>query len=143
CAGSVRVALEPQPGLPAVWVDRAQFEAAVLNLVANSRDAMPDGGNIRIGATGRTVRNPAEPGSRPRPHVCVEVRDDGEGIAPEVQERVFEPFFTTKEVGKGSGLGLSQVFGFAAQSGGFAELESRVGEGTAVRICLPVGEEAA
>jgi signal transduction histidine kinase len=73
----------------------------------------------------------------------VEVADDGQGIAPDIQPHVFEPFFTTKEVGKGSGLGLSQVFGFAAQSGGYAELHSRLGQGTRVRICLPVGGEAA
>jgi len=143
CIGRVRVELDTGAGLPPVWVDRAQLEAAVLNLVVNSGDAMPRGGNIRIGVSGRETRNPAEIGSRRRPHVCVEVRDDGEGIDPAIQHHVFEPFFTTKEVGKGSGLGLSQVFGFAAQSGGFAELESRVGEGTAVRVCLPVPEGSA
>ncbi|MBJ6980049.1 PAS domain-containing sensor histidine kinase [Luteimonas sp. MC1895] len=143
CAGSVHVELEPAAGLPPVWVDRAQFEAAILNLVANSRDAMPDGGCIRIGARALQTRDPAAIEDGERLHVCVEVTDDGQGIAPDIQPHVFEPFFTTKEVGKGSGLGLSQVFGFAAQSGGYAELHSQVGQGTRVRICLPVGEEAA
>lgn len=139
----MHVELEPAAGLPPVWVDRAQFEAAILNLVANGRDAMPDGGNIRIGARALQTRDPAAVEDSERLHVCVDVTDDGQGIAPDIQPHVFEPFFTTKEVGKGSGLGLSQVFGFAAQSGGYAELHSQVGQGTRVRICLPVGEDAA
>ena len=143
CAGTVTLELDEAVGLPQVQVDRAQFEAAILNLVSNSCDAMPGGGLIRLRTYAAPMRNPHLPDSRERMHVCVGVTDDGEGIAPEVQQQVFEPFFTTREVGKGSGLGLSQVFGFAAQSGGFAELESTLGEGTTVRLCLPAGGDAA
>lgn len=126
-----------QAGLPPVEVDVAQFEAAILNLVSNSRDAMRDGGRI-VMKTERVVRaDPGNPESVPREHVCISVGDDGSGIPLEVQSRVFEPFFTTKQVGQGSGLGLSQVFGFAGQSNGFAELSSVPGEGTTVRVCLP------
>src|SRR5690554_2396765 len=137
CAGTVELELDPAAGLPPVQVDRAQFEAAILNLVTNSCDAMPGGGRIRLHTSVACRRNPSAPAGEERLHVCVAVIDDGEGIAPDVQRQVFEPFFTTKEVGKGSGLGLSQVFGFAAQSGGFAELESAPGVGTTVRMCLP------
>lgn len=143
CARSVALELDPGAGLPQVQVDRAQFEAAILNLVSNSCDAMPDGGQIRLRTFVAPMRNPFVPGSGERMHVCVGVTDNGEGIEPAIQRQVFEPFFTTREVGKGSGLGLSQVFGFAAQSGGFAELESTPGEGTTVRLCLPAGGEAA
>jgi len=143
CAGSISLALDQAAGLPQVQVDRAQFEAAILNLVSNSRDAMPDGGHIRLRTLAAPMCNPFVPGSSERMHVCVDVTDDGEGIAPELQQQVFEPFFTTREVGKGSGLGLSQVFGFAAQSGGFATLESTLGEGTTVRLCLPADGDAA
>src|SRR3546814_14017874 len=74
--------------------------------------------------------------------LLIEVSDTGEGMPPEVQARAFDPFFTTKEVGKGTGLGLSQVYGFVAQSGGHAEIDSRPGEGTTIRIFLPVAEKA-
>lgn len=141
CAGTVALELDASGGLPQVQVDRAQFEAAILNLVSNSCDAMPDGGLIRLRTMAAPMHNPSAPGSGQRMHVCVEVSDDGEGIAADIQQKVFEPFFTTKEVGKGSGLGLSQVFGFAAQSGGFAELESTPGEGTTVRLCLPAEDQ--
>jgi PAS domain S-box-containing protein len=142
-AGSeLTLEVDVPPQLPAVEIDKAQFEAAVLNLVSNSRDAMPHGGRITIGAQCGPMTNPAEPASDPRDHVCIFVADDGDGIPADVQERVFEPFFTTKEIGRGSGLGLSQVFGFAAQSGGFARLESTPGQGTTVCICVPALETA-
>jgi PAS domain S-box-containing protein len=121
-------------------IDRGQFEAAILNLVINSRDAMTDGGRITVSTTLRRARLPSTPEGDARLFVRTSVTDDGPGIPLEHQNRVFEPFFTTKEVGRGSGLGLSQVFGFAAQSGGFAELESTPGEGTTVSIHLPACE---
>lgn len=122
-------------------VDAAQFEAAVLNLVANSRDAMRSGGTIVV-RTHLVDRTPPDAPDAPlRSYVCVEVIDDGEGMSADVIERAVEPFFTTKEVGKGSGLGLSQVFGFAKQSGGFATLHSEPGQGTTVSVCLPASEE--
>jgi PAS domain S-box-containing protein len=117
-------------------VDPTQLETALLNLAVNARDAMPEGGVLTIA----TSRRPAENGLG---FICVEVRDTGVGMSAEVRERVFEPFFTTKEVGKGSGLGLSQVYGFVRQSEGEVELESQVGAGTGFRLLLPATEAKA
>ena len=138
------MALEVQveTALPTVEVDRAQFESAILNLISNSRDAMARGGRIVLRAHATRARNPWETAAVAQDFLCVSVSDDGHGIPPEIQERVFEPFFTTKEVGRGSGLGLSQVFGFASQSGGFAKLQSSPEKGTTVSICLPAVEES-
>ena len=121
--------------LAPVEIDPGQFEAALLNIIVNARDAMPDGGSIAI-----RTRNAAdnETGTRT---VSVAVEDEGGGIEPEQLARVFEPFFTTKTVGKGTGLGLSQVYGFTAQSGGEAKIESRVGKGTTVTMLLPASEK--
>ena len=123
--------------LPACALDRTQLETAVLNLVCNSRDAMPDGGRICIHTALQFTQDPALPEQSPAPFVRVSVHDNGPGIPPEQQARVFEPFFTTKPVGKGSGLGLSQVFGFTAQSGGFTRLISEPGHGTRVELYFP------
>jgi len=117
-------------------VDPTQLETALLNLAVNARDAMPEGGVLTIGAGRR-------PGASGQDFVCVEVRDTGSGMSAEVRERVFEPFFTTKEVGKGSGLGLSQVYGFVRQSEGEVELESDLGRGTIFRLLLPATEAKA
>ncbi|MBB1472475.1 PAS domain S-box protein [Luteimonas sp. MC1782] len=136
----VDLGFELAPGLPKVEIDRGQLEASILNLVSNSRDAMPGGGRIRVSTSARRARLPAEPAGDERLFVCTEVCDNGCGIAPDDQSRVFEPFFTTKDVGRGSGLGLSQVFGFASQSGGFTELTSTPGGGTTVAIYLPACE---
>jgi PAS domain S-box-containing protein len=143
CGDTVEFEMKLGDGLPHVEVDVPQFESALLNLIANSRDAMPNGGRIVLSTDASMLRNPAEVDARRRLHACVAIEDSGEGIPAELRDRVFEPFFTTKDVGKGSGLGLSQVFGFAVQSGGFVELDSAQGEGTRVRICLPAMEEAA
>ncbi|RZA21158.1 MAG: PAS domain-containing sensor histidine kinase [Lysobacteraceae bacterium] len=137
---NVSLDFEFQQPLPGVRLDTAQFEAAVLNLVCNSRDAMPEGGTITLRSQHCRCTHPARPEDPPRDYVCVSVVDDGPGIPLDLQERVFEPFFTTKEVGKGSGLGLSQVFGFAGQSNGFADLASSPRNGTAVRMCFPALE---
>lgn len=137
CGPSVQFAFELADGLPLVEVDAAQFEAAILNLVANSRDAMPNGGSIVVRTRLVHCNAPDAPEAGEHPYVSVDVVDDGGGMSADVVERAIEPFFTTKEVGKGSGLGLSQVFGFAAQSGGFAALDSRLGEGTTVSLRLP------
>ncbi|MEN3366866.1 MAG: hypothetical protein V7606_4140 [Burkholderiales bacterium] len=123
--------------LRTVSVDAARFEAALLNLVVNARDAMPDGGRIAI-ATESVELGEREVGSLPAgPYVRVNVTDTGTGMPAEVMARAFEPFYTTKEIGKGTGLGLSQVYGFIAQSGGEIVLESKVGRGTTVSIYLP------
>jgi len=121
-------------------VDAGQFENAILNLAINARDAMPNGGrltvktqNLRLDSAFARAHPPLEPGE----YVSVSVTDTGAGIDPEVLSRVFEPFFTTKESGKGSGLGLAMVHGFAEQSGGIATISSELGRGTAVQILLP------
>jgi PAS domain S-box-containing protein len=125
-------------------IDRAQFETAILNLVVNAREATGSGGNVTIETRGRTVDHPGPeepPNLPPRDYVVVVVRDDGCGIPAEVLPRVFDPFFTTKDVGKGSGLGLSQVYGFVRQSGGNVRIESKPGHGTTVRLYLPRAEK--
>jgi PAS domain S-box-containing protein len=123
-------------------IDSARFESALLNLVVNARDAMPDGGRLAITSANLSVG--AESGAlAPGDYVKVTVADTGTGMPPEVAARVFEPFFTTKEVGKGTGLGLSQVYGFIKQSGGEVLIDSKPGEGTAVSIYLPAVVEAA
>ncbi|MEA3065236.1 MAG: hypothetical protein QOJ27_1682 [Sphingomonadales bacterium] len=126
--GKVEVKLELAPSLPLVEVDLAQFETALLNAAFNARDAMPDGGRLTL--TTRSL--PGEPGE-----AMIEIADTGTGMTDEVRDRAFEPFFTTKPLGEGTGLGLSQIHGFAAQAGGRAEIRSRAGEGTAIRIFLP------
>ncbi|HEX2554961.1 MAG TPA: response regulator [Microvirga sp.] len=131
---NIRVKLDAAEGWP-IRVDRAQFEAALLNLAVNARDAMPDGGDLTIAVANRTVTE----GEKPPPgnYVVVSVTDTGTGMPPDVLERVFEPFFTTKESGKGTGLGLSMVYGFVQQSGGHIEVESAPNEGTTIRIFMP------
>ena len=127
----IELALPDQP----LWVnvDRTQLETALLNLAVNARDAMPEGGQLDI----RTSRATGPDG---RDEVLLEVRDNGFGMSAAVRDRVFEPFYTTKEVGKGSGLGLSQVYGFVNQSNGRVSLASEIGVGTRVTIWLPASE---
>ncbi|WP_082188174.1 ATP-binding protein [Azospirillum baldaniorum] len=117
-----------------VEVDPVQLELAVLNLVVNARDAMPEGGRIRI-----AVRQEETPDG---PLAVLEITDTGGGMPPEVAARAFEPFFTTKPHGKGTGLGLSMVYGFARQSGGNATISSAPRRGTVVRVSLPVSGQA-
>jgi PAS domain S-box-containing protein len=126
--GNIEVMLDLAPSLPRVEVDLAQLETALLNAAFNARDAMPDGGRLTL----TTEVAPGEPGE-----VLIEIADTGTGMSAEVRDRAFEPFFTTKAVGEGTGLGLSQIHGFAAQAGGRAEIRSAAGEGTAIRIFLP------
>ena len=119
------------------WVDPAQLENAVLNLAVNARDAMAGNGELMI-EVANAVLAAGEVDDLPAgDYVCVSVADTGAGIAPEHLDRVFEPFFTTKPMGKGTGLGLTQIFGFARQSGGHATIASTVGEGTRVAVYLP------
>ncbi|WP_249054328.1 ATP-binding protein [Xanthomonas nasturtii] len=142
CPPAVGLSLQFADVLPDVRVDPGQLEAALLNLVFNSCDAMPAGGAIVLttGALHRAA--PSAPQGARRQYVTVTVRDDGPGMSAHVAQRASEPFFTTKDVGKGAGLGLSQVFGFASQSGGFVELETAPGRGTTVTLFLPAIEEA-
>ncbi len=123
-----------------VMCDRNQLESALLNLAINARDAMPDGGTLTIATADRQLtwadlsgQDEAKPGG----YLEISVADDGIGMTPSVAARAFEPFFTTKPVGQGTGLGLSQLYGFARQSGGSARLESVLGKGTTVRLFLP------
>jgi signal transduction histidine kinase len=128
------------PLLDPVEIDPAQFEAAILNLAINSRDAMAEGGRITIETHNVTVdrqRAAADPDITPGPYVMIAVSDSGAGMSPAVQARAFDPFFTTKESGKGSGLGLSQVYGFAKTAGGFVRIYSELGIGTTVKLYLP------
>ena len=120
-----------------VKADASEFELALLNLAVNARDAMPNGGTLRISAEPAALTgSPAEDGLT-GDFVAIRVADTGSGIAPEILPHVFEPFFTTKDVGKGTGLGLSQVYGFAKQSGGTATVASTVGRGTVITLYLP------
>lgn len=136
--------IEIKPVLEArVWetlIDRPRLESAILNLCINSRDAMPQGGRLTIKTANlRIDRSCVEciDGVEPGDYVLLSVRDTGTGMPPEVLARVFDPFFTTKEIGKGSGLGLSMVYGFVKQSHGHVQILSKVRRGTTVRILLP------
>jgi signal transduction histidine kinase/CheY-like chemotaxis protein len=121
-----------------VACDPSQLESSLLNLAINARDAMPQGGVLRITTADRTLTTElSEPDIEPGDYVEIEVTDSGVGISQDLISRVFEPFFTTKPTGQGTGLGLSQVYGFVKQSGGFVRIESAVRRGTTVRICLP------
>lgn len=131
-----------------IWparVDPGQLEAALLNLSLNARAAMPKGGRLVIGC--RNVRHPTSiPEGDPRrgehDFVCLSVSDNGMGMTAETQKRAVDPFYTTKEVGEGSGLGLSMIYGFAMQTGGDLKIESEVGVGTTVSLFLPRSIEA-
>ncbi|WP_439814368.1 PAS domain-containing protein [Zavarzinia sp. CC-PAN008] len=120
--------------------DANQLESAILNLAINARDAMPGGGRLTIATTNATI-DPEQAllrhGGPPGEYVTVCVADTGHGMAPDVAARAFEPFFTTKPLGQGTGLGLSMIYGFARQSGGFVTIDSAEGTGTAVRLHLP------
>ena len=137
-AVELRLSLGPESGC--CRVDPAQFQAALLNLVVNARDAMPQGGGLTIETRPADLDRdlPRENEFAPaEPQVAILVRDTGHGMPSEVLERAFEPFYTTKEIGRGSGLGLSQVYGFVTQSGGQVEISSKIGAGTVVTLYLP------
>ena len=142
--GSIAVSAQLQPGLWTALVDPTQIELVILNLAINARDAMPVGGSLTISTANVTLGEPQQPGEpAPGDYVAISVVDSGTGMSEEVRSRAFEPFFTTKEVGKGSGLGLAQVLGFAQQSGGGVRIESRPGAGTTVCVYLPRAHEGA
>ncbi|MBW5413191.1 response regulator [Pseudomonas sp. MAG002Y] len=140
--GSVWIETSLEPGLWHALVDPTQIELIILNLAINARDAMSVGGSLRLTTANQTITaapsRPEEP--EPGDYVMMSVRDSGTGMTDEVLAKAFEPFFTTKEVGKGSGLGLAQVFGFAKQSGGGVRIETELGVGTEVKVFLPRAE---
>lgn len=125
----IEFSIDVEDGVWNVVVDPSEFETALLNLVVNARDALPDGGSITVRAANNPEKN----------HVEISVEDNGVGIPNDIVAKVFDPFFTTKSVGKGTGLGLSQVHGFAHQAGGSVGLKSTLGQGTKITICLPRG----
>jgi CheY-like chemotaxis protein len=140
---TVRVRLTADDDLWNCRVDPAQLGSAVLNLVLNARDAMPTGGAVTITCQNQTM-NAGQVRSATRSFgdfVRIDVSDTGTGIPPDLLGKVFEPFFTTKPIGKGSGLGLAQVHGFAGQSGGWVELTSTLDRGTTVSLFLPRAEQ--
>ena len=128
---------------PDLWlasVDPGQLATAVLNLVLNARDAMPEGGKLTVEVHNSSLgESDLDVNGEPRPgdYVMLAVSDTGSGMSSEVASRAFEPFFTTKEVGKGTGLGLSMVYGFAQQSGGLVQMQSEPGQGSVVRLFFP------
>lgn len=136
---TIAIEVVPAAGLWKVRADVAQLESAILNLAVNARDAMPNGGKLTIETMNASIdeKYARDYALAPGQFVLVAITDTGAGIAPEIVEKVFEPFFTTKEVGKGSGLGLSQVYGFVRQSGGHVKIYSEQGFGTTVKIYLP------
>jgi CheY-like chemotaxis protein len=136
---TIAVEFRAQPGLWQTLADPAQFESALLNLAVNARDAMPEGGRLVIAARNASVAGAeaARLELPPGDYVAIGVADTGTGMPAEIREHAFEPFFTTKDVGKGTGLGLAQIYGFVKQSGGAATIESTIGRGTTVSLYLP------
>ena len=139
------VELRMQPGSSKwnIYCDPHQLESALLNLAINARDAMPTGGLLTIAVTDLQLSQAEisdQEGATPGRYVEIDVTDTGEGMTPDILTRVFEPFFTTKPSGRGTGLGLSQVYGFVKQSGGFVRIDSHPGAGAAVRLYLPADD---
>jgi len=137
----VKVAIELDGHSPPIYADPAQLESALLNLALNARDAMPRGGQLTIAVRERAIATEAaQLDLQPGRYVLFTIADTGHGMTPEVLAHAFEPFFTTKGPGKGNGLGLSMVYGFARQSGGQVRADSRLGYGTQVELYLPVAQ---
>jgi PAS domain S-box-containing protein len=147
---SIQIELGLEAGLWSTHCDPNQLENAILNLVINARDAMPDGGRLRIETANVHLEEAGaatERDAKAGPYVSISVSDTGVGIDPAIIDKVFDPFFTTKPLGQGTGLGLSMIYGFARQSEGHARIDSELGRGTNVRLYLPrqqrTGQETA
>jgi len=138
----VELLVNCEAGLGSSRLDPAQFEAALLNLVVNASDAVGEAGRIEVRARRRRLAAGEVPEAAPGDYVAVSVTDNGPGMSEEVIQRAFEPFFTTKDVGKGTGLGLAQVYGFIRQAGGTATIDSAPGEGATVTLFAPAVEAA-
>lgn len=137
----VSIAIECPSDVSDAYADANELDTALVNLALNARDAMPRGGELVIAARNVVLDDPANDRKLvPGAYVAFTVSDTGTGMPPDVRARALEPFFTTKAVGKGSGLGLSMVFGFVAQSGGDMSIDSRLGYGTRVELLLPVAD---
>ena len=136
----INVELKLGDGTWLVQCDPTQLESALVNLCVNARDAMPDGGWLTI-STSEVILSEAEVAdfedAQPGRYCCIAVSDTGTGMSPKIMEHAFEPFFTTKPSGQGVGLGLSQIYGFVRQSGGIVQIETALGKGTTVRLCMP------
>jgi two-component system cell cycle sensor histidine kinase/response regulator CckA len=133
--------LSHDPNLLPIKADRRQLEQVIMNLVVNARDAMPEGGTIRVETRVTTLSAPLRRDQAevaPGQYVTIHVRDEGTGIPPDQIGRIFEPFFTTKRTGEGTGLGLSMVYGIVKQSGGFVFVDSTPGEGSDFVLYFPV-----
>lgn len=143
--GNISVRLDLDPALWQALTDPTQTEMIILNLAINARDAMPDGGQLTLTTHNTCIdtrpQRPEDP--EPGEYVMLSIRDTGCGMSEDVLAKVFEPFFTTKDIGKGSGLGLAQVFGFAKQSGGGVRIDTVPGRGTQVAVYLPAVKEQA
>jgi signal transduction histidine kinase len=139
----VRVHADFPADLWPVSADPGHLEHTLINLAVNARDAMPRGGELYLEAHNVVLEPDIAPGwgGESGDYVCVSVTDTGVGMAPEVMDRAVDPFFTTKEIGAGSGLGLSMVYGFAKQSGGFLQIHSAEGTGTSIQLFLPRATE--
>jgi two-component system cell cycle sensor histidine kinase/response regulator CckA len=141
----VSLTLRHDPGLSAIRADKRQLEQVLMNLVVNARDAMPEGGAIRIETENLALEQPLRRDRAlvaPGRYVSVKVIDEGEGIAPDQRQKVFEPFFTTKRTGEGTGLGLSTAYGIVKQTGGFIFVDSAPGEGATFQLLFPAYAEA-
>jgi nitrogen-specific signal transduction histidine kinase/ActR/RegA family two-component response regulator len=140
---NLQFSIEKTPDIRLAFADRSQTEAAILNLCLNARDAMPDGGRLTI-STGNAIFDDdfvrSHSGARAGEFIVVRVSDTGTGIAAEVVRHIFEPFFTTKEAGRGTGLGLSMVYGFTKQSQGYIDVQTEEGKGATFSLYLPVGQ---
>jgi PAS domain S-box-containing protein len=136
---TIDLAIEVSDDLWDTLCDPNQLESALLNLVINARDAMPDGGRLNIATANARVGDVTadHPALAPGDYICLTVTDTGTGMSAEVAARAFDPFFTTKPIGQGTGLGLSMIYGFARQSNGHATIDSKPGQGTSVRLYLP------
>ena len=137
---TIEIDVTGAPGLWPIEVDVPQLETSLVNLAVNARDAMPNGGKLTVEASNQTLDQDyrrTNPEVAPGQYALISVSDNGHGMTPEVVACAFEPFFTTKEIGQGTGLGLSQVYGFVKQSGGHVKIYSEVGHGTRVKLYFP------
>jgi signal transduction histidine kinase/DNA-binding response OmpR family regulator len=138
--------IEPSNNLGCIKADPGQIEQVIMNLVINARDAMPEGGRLTVSTSNEFIDSESSalrPNLAPGMYVVLTVSDTGCGMSKEIQERIFEPFFTTKEKGRGTGLGLSTVYGIVIESGGIIEVESALGHGTVFRVYFPFTAEMA